>query len=84
MTSFVCRTCGLSWSEGPTRDHVDDAQCRHCAGSNQDNLIVTIDDLQARVAELEEARDLYLAALERIATHHTVEGETARSVLNIE
>jgi len=47
MTTYVCRTCGDLWSSGPTRDHVDDAQCHQCATEGQDNL-------RTRVAELQD------------------------------
>ena len=47
MTTFKCRTCGITWQMGPTRDMDHNEQCHCCA--REGNGI-----LNARVAELEQ------------------------------
>ena len=46
VTTFKCRTCGITWQMGPTRDMDHNEQCHYCA--REGNGI-----LNARVAELE-------------------------------
>jgi predicted nucleic acid-binding Zn-ribbon protein len=31
MTSFKCKACGDQWTEGVTRDHREDQECRNCS-----------------------------------------------------
>lgn len=46
MTTYRCRTCGITWQMGPTRDMDPNEQCHCCA--REGNAI-----LNARVTELE-------------------------------
>ena len=47
MTTYRCRTCGITWQMGPTRDMDPNEQCHCCAREG-------LGSTQARVAELEK------------------------------
>ena len=69
MTTFRCKTCGSTWSEGPTRDCVLDQDCRYCAGGNQDNLVLQIADLQGQMAKMKSTISFLRTTLTACAAH---------------
>lgn len=50
MTSFTCRTCGASWTMGPTRDHKEGEQCHRCAAEGNANLNAHVNELEQAIA----------------------------------
>ena len=50
MTTYRCRTCGITWQMGPTRDMDPNEQCHCCAREG-------LGSTQARVAELDAQKD---------------------------
>ena len=70
MTTFKCRTCGITWQMGPTRDMDPNEQC-HCCAKEGNGI------LNARVAELEAG----LNQIHHLAAHAPGAGQASTMAL---
>ena len=64
MTTFVCRSCGGHWNEGPTRDNRIGEDCRYCAWAEVEALRKERIALRREVAELKAPTAALFVGLE--------------------
>lgn len=59
MTTYRCRTCGITWQMGPTRDMDPNEQCHCCAREGNAILNARIAELEARLERAKKSVELH-------------------------